>query len=172
MFIIFTLFSPPPPKSAKTRAKRVKMPKKEIFFYNMFNTTNKNEIENTFFKKIDNNLNFIFRDEEYSFWFIVLFHNFLLVSIFLSIILFNKKTFKFKLAFLFFIIYSLFFIISNGDPIINLERFILKNNNWFGIYESLDLFNIPKTKRNINFSFFSLIIIFYYIIIFKIFIIK
>jgi len=134
--------------------------------------TKKKEIENTFFKKIDKNLNFIFRDKEYSFWFVTLIHNFLLVSIFLSIILFNKKTFKFKFAILFFIFYFLFFYISNGDPIINLERFILKNNSWFGIYESLELFNIPKTKRNINFTFFSLTIIFYYIIIFKIFIMK
>jgi hypothetical protein len=148
------------------------MPKKEIFFYNMYNITKKNTEENTFFKKIDNNLNFIFRDKEYSFWFVTLIHNFFLISIFLSIILFNKKTFKFKLAILFFIFYFLFFYISNGDPIINLERFILKNNSWFGIYESLELFNIPKTKRNINFTFFSLTIIFYYIIIFKIFIMK
>jgi len=148
------------------------MPKKEMFFYNMYNITNKNEIENTFFKKIDHNLNFIFRDKEYSFWFVTLIHNFLLVSIFLSIILFNKKTFKFKFAILFYFLYFILFYISNGDPIINLERFILKNNSWFGIYESLELFNIPKTKRNINFTFFSLTIIFYYIIIFKIFIMK
>jgi len=148
------------------------MPKKEMFFYNMYNITNKNEVENIFFKKIAHNLNFIFRDKEYSFWFVTLIHNFLLVSIFLSIILFNKKTFKFKFAILFYFLYFILFYISNGDPIINLERFILKNNSWFGIYESLELFNIPKTKRNINFTFFSLTIIFYYIIIFKIFIMK
>jgi len=132
----------------------------------------KKDTENTYFKKIDKYLNIIFRDKEYSFWFVALIHNFFLVSIFLSIILFNKKTFKFKLAILFFIFYFLFFYISNGDPIINLERFILKNNSWFGIFESLELFNIPKTKQNINFTFFSLTIIFYYIIIFKIFIMK
>ncbi len=138
----------------------------------MDNITKKKEIENTFFKKIENILNFIFRDKEYSFWFVTLIHNFFLISIFLSITIFNKNTFKFKLAVLCFIFYFLFFYISNGDPIINLERFILKNNSWFGIFESLELFNIPKTKRNINFTFFSLTTIFYYIIIFKIFMIK
>lgn len=138
----------------------------------MDNITKKIGRENLFFKKIEKILNFIFRDKEYSFWFVVLIHNFFLLSIFLSIILFNKKTFKFKLAFLFFIFYFLFFCISNGDPIIKLERFIIGNNSWIGIYESLELFNIPKTKRNINFTFFSLTIIFYYISIFKIFIMK
>ena len=135
----------------------------------MYNITKK---ENTVFQKIEKILNFIFRDKEYSFWFITLFHNSFFIYLFLSIVFFKKKTFKFKLSIFLFIFISFISVYLNGDPIIQLERFILKNNSWFGIYEILDFFKIPITKKNINLSFFSLIIFMYYTIIFKIFIKK
>jgi hypothetical protein len=135
----------------------------------MHNITKK-ETKKTFSDKIAESLHFIFRDKEYSFWLVTSFHNFFYIFIFLSIILFEKETFTFKISVLLFFLFFLFFCYSGEDPIINLERIILKDNSWSGFYEILELFDIKKTKKNIHFAFFSLTFFIYYIILFKIFI--
>jgi hypothetical protein len=135
----------------------------------MYNITKKNEFQKYIFEKIETTLNFIFRDKEYSFWCITWFHHIICFLLF-SLIFFPKKSIQFKLSlvFLFLWISSNFFF--NGCILIRLERFILKDNSWCAFYEILELFNIPKTKKNIHLTFFSLILFIYYFIIFKIFI--
>tara|TARA_B110000967_G_scaffold172335_1_gene183321 strand:+ start:456 stop:869 length:414 start_codon:yes stop_codon:yes gene_type:complete len=135
----------------------------------MYNIAKKKEIQIYFFEKIESVLNFIFRDSEYSFWCITWFHH-VIVFLLFSFIFFPKESFQFKLSLVFFFLWICLNFFFNGCILIRLERFILKDDSWCALYEILELFNIPKTTKNIHLTFFLFILFIYYFLIFKIFI--
>jgi len=119
-----------------------------------------------FFEK---NLNYIFKDKEYSFWFVAFFHYNLSLIIFLQIFLFPTNTFHFKISVLLWAMIVLSNVYFVGSFPIRLEKKLLREVSWDGIYEVLPYFNIPKTKQNIQTTFHLSCLLTYYIILFKIY---
>lgn len=130
----------------------------------------KMEFQQLFFEKTTYLLNLIFRDNELSFWIMTWFHHIVCSLVLLFIILAPTSSIQFKLSIIFYFFWIIFNYFFNGCIFIRLERFILNDDSWFGLFHTLELFNIQITKKNINKTFFSLSIIIYYIILFKIFI--
>jgi len=121
------------------------------------------------FNKIEKILNVITRHPEHTFWIIALLHYNLSLIIFLQIFLFpaNTENFKFGVA-----LWSLMMfgnIIFNGSFFIRLEKYLLREKSWEGIYEMLPYCNISKTKENIRKVFHYTSLITYYVILGKIY---
>ena len=121
------------------------------------------------FDNIERVLNFIFQDKENSFLVVTLLHYNLSLIIFLVIFLFSSNNYYFKFGVDCWALMMLSNILSNGSFLIRLEKHILRDKSWEGIYEILPYLNIPKTKKNITKIFHYTALITYYTILSKIY---
>ena len=121
------------------------------------------------FNKIEKNLNLITRHPEHTFWIITLLHYNLSLIVFLLIFLFpaNTETFKFGVALWSMRMFAI--TILNGDLLIRLEKHLLRERSWSGIYEILPYCNISKTEKNIRKVFHYTSLITFYVILGKIY---
>ena len=121
------------------------------------------------FNKIEKNLNLITRHPEHTFWIITLLHYNLSLIVFLLIFLFpaNTETFKFGVALWSMMMFTN--IIFNGSFLIRLEKHLLRERSWSGIYEILPYCNISKTEKNIRKVFRYTSLITFYVILGKIY---
>jgi hypothetical protein len=121
------------------------------------------------FNKIEKNLNLITRHPEHTFWIIALLHYNLSLIVFLQIFLFpaNTETFKFGVALWSMMMFTN--ILFNGSFLIRLEKYLLRERSWSGIYEILPYCNISKTKKNIRKVFHYTSLITLYVILGKIY---
>ena len=126
-------------------------------------------INKKLFNKIEKNLNLITRHPEHTFWIITLLHYNLSLIFFLCIYLFPAKTFQFKIGVFFWSLSMIANIIYNGSFLIRLEKHLLRERSWNGIYELLPLLKIPNTKKNMNKVFYYFSLITFYIILAKIY---
>jgi hypothetical protein len=122
------------------------------------------------FNKIEKILNVITRHPEHTFWIIALLHYNLSLIIFLQIFLFPVNTANFKLGVTLWSLMMFGNILFNGSFFIRLEKYLLRERSWEGIYEMLPYCNISKTKENIHKVFHYTSLITYYIILGKIYI--
>lgn len=129
----------------------------------------KKKTQGNIFIKLEKILNFIFRDKDLSFWIFSLIHYNSLLLFFLFIFFVPNNSLYFKFIILFWTFYFWIHFYFSGSFFTRFEKFISKNKNWSGIYEILTLLNIPKTKENIQKSFFIFSAIIYYSIILKIY---
>jgi len=123
----------------------------------------------TLFNKIENILNVITRHPEHTFWIITLLHYNLSLIIFLQIFLFPAKRFEFKFGVFFWSLSMFANILFNGNFFIRLEKHLLRERSWNGIYEILPLLKIPNTRKNMNKVFYYFSLITFYIILAKIY---
>jgi hypothetical protein len=123
----------------------------------------------TLFNKIENILNVITRHPEHTFWIITLLHYNLSLIIFLQIFLFPAKRFEFKFGVFFWSLMMFGNILFNGSFFIRLEKHLLRERSWSGIYEILPYCNISKTEKNIRRVFNYTSLITYYVILGKIY---
>lgn len=121
------------------------------------------------FDNIERVLNLIFQDKENSFLVVTLLHYNLSLIIFLEIFLFPSNNYYFKFAVACWTLMMLSNILCNGSFLIRLEKHILRDKSWEGIYEILPYLNIPKTKKNITKIFHYTALITYYTILSKIY---
>lgn len=124
---------------------------------------------NKTFNNIEKILNLIFQDKEHSFFFITLLHYNLSLIVFSQIFLFPSNHYYFKLGVFFWSLMMLSNIFFNGSFFIRLEKHILREKSWDGIYEILPYLNISKTKKNIRKTFHYVSLIIYYTILIKIY---
>jgi len=122
----------------------------------------------TLFNKIEKYLNVITKHPEHTFWIISLLHYNLSLIILLQIFLFPANHIYFKFGVLFWSLMSVN-ILFNGNLLIRLEKYLLREKSWEGIYEMLPYCNISKTKENIRKVFHYTSLITYYVILGKIY---
>ena len=119
--------------------------------------------------KIDKYLFLLFRDREISFWIISLLHyNFSLI-ILLFIFLFHPTNIYFKIGVSFFFISVILNVILKQHFLLRLEKFLLREESWNGIYELLPYFKINKNKENIELINHYVYLTTFYLIILKIY---
>ena len=121
------------------------------------------------FNKIEKILNVITRHPEHTFWIIALLHYNLSLIFFLCIFLFPAKTFEFKVGVFFWSLSMFANTILNDDLLIRLEKHLLRERSWSGIYEILPYCNISKTEKNIRKVFHYTSLITFYVILGKIY---
>lgn len=126
-------------------------------------------INKKLFNKIEKNLNLITRHPEHTFWIITLLHYNLSLIFFLCIFLFPAKRFEFKFGVFFWSLSMFANIFFNGNFLIRLEKHLLRERSWNGIYEILPLLKIPNTRKNMNKVFYYYSLITFYIILSKIY---
>lgn len=124
---------------------------------------------NSAFDNIERVLNLIFQDKENSFLFVTLLHYNLSLIIFLQIFLFPSNNYYFKFGVVCWTLMMLSNILCNGSFFIRLEKHILRDKSWDGIYEIFPYLNIPKTKKNITKIFHYTALVTYYTILSKIY---
>lgn len=129
-------------------------------------------INKKIFNKIGKNLTIITRHREHTFWILTLLHYNISLIAFLYIYLFPVNHFCFKLGVCIWSAMMSGNILFNGSFFIRLEKHVLREKSWDGIYELLPYLNIPKTKENIQKVFHYTSLITYYIILCKIYLLK
>jgi hypothetical protein len=118
---------------------------------------------------IDKYLFLLFRDREIPFWIISLLHyNFSLIII-LFIYLFHPTDFYFKIGVCFFFISVILNVILKQHFLLRLEKYLLREKSWNGIYELLPYFKINKNKENIELINHYVYLTTFYLIILKIY---
>ena len=123
----------------------------------------------TLFNKIEKNLNVITRHPEHTFWIISFLHYNLSLIVFLQIFLYPANNIYFKFGVFFWCLMMFANIFYNGSFLIRLEKHLLRERSWNGIYEILPLLKIPNTRKNMNKVFYYFSLITFYIILAKIY---
>lgn len=119
--------------------------------------------------KIDKYLFLLFRDREISFWIISLLHyNFSLI-ILLFIFLFHPTNIYFKIGVSFFFISVILNVILKQHFLLRLEKFLLREESWNGIYELLPYLKIKYNEENIKLLNHYIYLTTFYLIILKIY---
>jgi len=121
------------------------------------------------FNKIEKNLNIITGHHEHTFWIISFLHYNLSLIVFLQIFLYPANNIYFKFGVFFWSLMMFAIIILNGDLLIRLEKSLLRERSWSGIYEILPYCNISKTEKNIRKVFHYTSLITFYVILGKIY---
>jgi len=115
--------------------------------FDIIKTEYKKNLQKKIFLRMERIFNFIFRDNDISFFIFSMIHYnfFLLFFLFIFVFPNNSLHFKFLIFFWSFYFFSQFYF--GGNIFIRFEKFISKNNSWQGIYEILPFLKISKTKK-------------------------
>ncbi len=111
-----------------------------------------------FIDKIIEYLNSLHIDSNTLGFTIILFHYLLVISIVIYLI-FGKEN-KYYYVSLFLFLFSIFSnLYFNCCPILKIERILINEPNWAGLYEVLRFLNINPNTQNIQITFWSLCLI-------------